>query len=62
MASWQTDPHVDVSDDIPGELSAELAGLPEIRDWLTSHVANTAGRVEAQLIEGQDDTGGSHDG
>lgn len=46
IADWQTDPRVDIADDIPGALRAELAGLPEVRDRLTSHVTLTAERVE----------------
>lgn len=56
VADWQTNPEVDIADDIPGALRAELAGLPEVRDRLTGHVANAAQRVEARLLEaGQDD-------
>ncbi len=55
VADWQTNPDVDIADDIPGALRAELAGMPEVRDRLTSHVADTAQRVEARLLEsGQD--------
>jgi len=50
VADWQTDPRVDIADDIPGALRAELAGLPEVRDRLTSHVKLTAERVEARQL------------
>lgn len=56
VADWQTNPNVDIADEIPQALRAELAGLPEVRDQLAIHVADTAGQVEARLLEaGQDD-------
>lgn len=50
VADWQTDPHVDIADELPRDLASELPGLLEARDRLTSHVAETAERVEAQLL------------
>lgn len=50
IADWQTDPHVDIADELPRDLASELPGLLEARDRLTSHVAETAERVEAQLL------------
>jgi predicted nuclease of restriction endonuclease-like (RecB) superfamily len=47
VADWQTDPDVDITDELPGDLS----GLPEVRDRLTSHVAETAERVEARSLD-----------
>ncbi len=51
VADWQTDPHVDVADDIPHGLADELRGMPEIRDQLTTHVATTAERIETRQLE-----------
>ena len=51
VADWQTDPHVDIEDDIPRDLRSELAGMPEVRDRLTSHIADTTERHEARLLE-----------
>lgn len=56
VANWQTEPQVDISDELPRELSAELGNLPEIRDRLTSHVATTAERVEARLAGNADES------
>ncbi|MHB1773973.1 MAG: PDDEXK nuclease domain-containing protein [Acidimicrobiales bacterium] len=50
VADWQTDPDVDITDELPRDLASELSGLPEARDRLASHVAETAGRVEAQQL------------
>lgn len=50
VADWQTDPRVDIADELPRDLASELPGLLEARDRLTSHVAETAERVEAQLL------------
>ena len=47
VADWQTHPDVDIADEIPRDLAGELPGLPEVRDRLTSHVAETAERVVA---------------
>ncbi len=41
---------VDIADELLQALRAEFAGLPEIRDQLTSHVADTAQKVEARLL------------
>jgi predicted nuclease of restriction endonuclease-like (RecB) superfamily len=54
VAEWQTDPHVEIADELPSAVRAELAGLPEVRDRLTSHVADTAERVEARMLEAGD--------
>lgn len=51
VADWQTDPRVDIADEIPSQLKAELAGLPEVRDRLATHVAQTAERVEARRLQ-----------
>ncbi|MHB2001656.1 MAG: PDDEXK nuclease domain-containing protein [Solirubrobacteraceae bacterium] len=51
VADWQTDPDVDITDELPCDLASELPGLPEARDRLASHVAETAGRVEAQRLK-----------
>lgn len=51
VADWQTHPDVDIADDLPLDRASELSGLPEVRDRLTSHVAETAERVEARLLE-----------
>lgn len=51
VADWQTDPDVDITDELPRDLASELPGLPEARDRLASHVAVTAGRVEAQQLK-----------
>lgn len=50
VADWQTNPDVDISDELPRDRLTELPGLPEVRDRLTSHVAETAERVEARLL------------
>jgi predicted nuclease of restriction endonuclease-like (RecB) superfamily len=49
VANWQTDPTLDVTDDLPADVSADLAGLPEARDELTEHVQRTAELVESSL-------------
>jgi predicted nuclease of restriction endonuclease-like (RecB) superfamily len=49
VANWQTDPSLDVTDELPPDRSADLAGLPEARDGLTEHVQRTAEMVEAVL-------------
>jgi hypothetical protein len=51
VADWQTDPHVEITDELPSAVRDELAGLPEVRDRLTSHVAETTERVEARMLE-----------
>lgn len=51
VANWQTDPHVDVTDELPSTVTAELAEMRDVRDRLTSHVADTAERVEANLLD-----------
>lgn len=50
VADWQTHTDVDISDELPGDAARDLPGLPEVRDRLTSHVAQTAQQVEARLI------------
>lgn len=60
VADWQTDPHVEITDDLPRAVRDELSGLPEVRDQLTSHVADTAERVEARMLEaGSEESEGS---
>lgn len=51
VANWQTNPNVDISDDLPESLRDELGDLREVRDRLASHVADAADRVEARLLE-----------
>lgn len=59
VADWQTDPQVEIADELPAAVRDEFRGLPEVRDRLTSHVADTAERVEAHLLEaGSDENGG----
>lgn len=50
VADWQIHTDVDISDELPRDRLTELPGLPEVRDRLTSHVAETAERVEARLL------------
>lgn len=50
VADWQTHPDIDIADELPRDLAIELPGLPEVRDRLTSHVAETAERVESRLL------------
>lgn len=51
VADWQTDPQIEIADELPMAVRDELRGLPEVRDQLTSHVADTAEQVEARLLE-----------
>lgn len=51
VADWQTHPDIDISDELPGELEGQLPGLQEVRDRLTTHVAQTAEDVEARMLE-----------
>lgn len=51
VADWQTDPQVEIADELPTAVRDELPGLPEVRDQLASHVADTAEQVEARLLE-----------
>lgn len=51
VADWQTHADVDIADELPRDLASDLSGLPEVRDRLASHVAETAERVEARLLE-----------
>jgi hypothetical protein len=51
VADWQTDPQVEIADELPTAVRDELRGLPEVRDQLTCHVADTAEQVEARLLE-----------
>ncbi|MDQ3632730.1 MAG: PDDEXK nuclease domain-containing protein [Actinomycetota bacterium] len=51
VANWQTDPNVDVADNLPESLRDELGDLPEVRDRLTRHVADAATRVEGRMLE-----------
>lgn len=50
VADWQTHTEIDIADELPREVADELPGLPEVRDRLTSHVAETAERVEGRLL------------
>ncbi|MHB1571600.1 MAG: hypothetical protein ACYC0H_20675, partial [Solirubrobacteraceae bacterium] len=45
------DPQVEIADELPTAVRDELPGLREVRDQLTSHVADTAEQVEARLLE-----------
>jgi hypothetical protein len=59
VADWQTDPQVEIADELPAAVRDEFRGLPEVRDRLISHVADTAERVEAHLLEaGSDESDG----
>ncbi len=51
VADWQTHRKVEVADELPGDVADELPGLPEVRDRLTSHVAEAAERMEAAQLE-----------
>lgn len=55
VANWQAEGSVDVTDDLPADLSADLAGLPEARDELTEHVQRTAELVE-KVLNAEDNT------
>lgn len=57
VADWQTHTDVDIADELPSNVAAELPGLPEARDRLTSHVAETAERVEGRLLNSGDAPG-----
>lgn len=50
IANWQTDPNVDISDDLPESMRDELGDLPEVRDRLTNHITDTANRVETRRL------------
>ena len=51
VADWQVDPQVEIADELPTAVRDELPGLPEVRDQLTSHIADAAERVEARMLK-----------
>lgn len=51
VADWQTNPDVDIADELPRDLASELPWLPEARERLASHVAETAERVDARSLD-----------
>lgn len=55
VADWQTHTKIDVTNELPGDIADQLPGLVEVRDRLTSHVSETAERVEARLLEAGDE-------
>lgn len=50
-SDWQTHTELAVADELPRDMADELSGMPEVRDRLTSHVAEAAHRVEVRLLE-----------
>lgn len=46
VADWQTHTQIDITDELPLDLAEELSGMPEVRDRLTTHIAETAEIVE----------------